>query len=400
MKEKKRLYTSLFSNLSIVVYLFFTLFAALIVAIYLVFNLNDRIDEFNSASMDQTIWNIFQLETDFLKLLLSGEEFINTEEIDDKDLLILSKNFDLFYSRVNTYLLTVENRVLDSDYLLYASALRNLLSAWTAQFDSNLVNDQPAWKEFLDELKSSKDYIRSLTVDGLQILIKQEEQTRLLQLERWTYYRYQLLIIMAVIAISIVATLLLMMKLHSRTRNAEQNVIKLQRSTNALEVLAVTDPLTGLLTRRALENLEDSLEETDLLVVWIDIDDFKSVNDKFGHKVGDLLLKKIAKHLQNHSGHKAKVFRLGGEEFGIIKPWLSDEETVRWAERLCQKIERVEIDTGSSSVSRTASIGVVRSSLHSNLEQALEMADRAMFVAKENGKNQVIFRTHFAQSSA
>lgn len=163
---------------------------------------------------------------------------------------------------------------------------------------------------------------------------------------------------------------------------------------------ANTDQLTQLGNRYALtnwwdENLEYILSSgQDLVVVMIDLDDFKLVNDRHGHNVGDEVLKMVASDIENCIRQNDSVFRYGGEEFVLI---LSDTD-IRGAkavtERVRESIPQIKFDQYPD-IKLTVSIGL--SKLNNNLldekedipGELLRRADNAMYLAKQNGKNQV-----------
>jgi diguanylate cyclase (GGDEF)-like protein len=163
-----------------------------------------------------------------------------------------------------------------------------------------------------------------------------------------------------------------------------------------LEKLAITDGLTGLANHRAFQErlvremsrAQRFLQEISLLI--IDIDHFKSINDKHGHQVGDVVLHTVAQMLQDQLRKMDFVARYGGEEFAIIMPQTRKAESVRIAERLRERVARERFVKADPDRSVTISIGV--SEYPSDAIEAsvlVEMADRALYVSKENGRNRV-----------
>jgi two-component system cell cycle response regulator len=163
-----------------------------------------------------------------------------------------------------------------------------------------------------------------------------------------------------------------------------------------LFTFAATDALTGLYNRRYILNeLENQHKiakrniRTFSLVI-IDIDDFKKVNDTFGHPAGDEFLKKIA-FVINHSLREQDIpGRVGGEEFLIILPETSIEGAFRLANRIRERIQKTELIYEGSAIKTTISAGV--SQFESNIDsQALfRLADHALYKAKQSGKNMVV----------
>jgi diguanylate cyclase (GGDEF)-like protein len=161
--------------------------------------------------------------------------------------------------------------------------------------------------------------------------------------------------------------------------------------------LANTDGLTGIFNRRTFfEKGEDLIEShpQDIYFLLIDLDHFKTVNDTYGHAVGDVVLEKVGGLLQGSmrtSGTRLPdiVGRLGGEEFGILMSGNDMDAAVLVAERLRQTIETTQIEIGDVSFSTTGSIGVARTVAGESLDDLYQRADKACYLAKNNGRNRV-----------
>jgi diguanylate cyclase (GGDEF)-like protein len=170
---------------------------------------------------------------------------------------------------------------------------------------------------------------------------------------------------------------------------------QLQNANNQLAHLSQIDPLTGLANRRqwkkALKNEYDRCRRyqppSSLLV--IDIDHFKSINDRFGHAIGDKVLLELGKLLKNLLRKTDVVSRYGGEEFAILLTETNGTKGLALAERLRTAIEQLQIRVPES-ISITASIGVCafEHGLNSPNEW-FEKADRALYDAKKSGRNRV-----------
>ncbi|WP_158744570.1 PleD family two-component system response regulator [Acidisphaera sp. L21] len=163
--------------------------------------------------------------------------------------------------------------------------------------------------------------------------------------------------------------------------------------SHALE-LALTDPLTGLYNQRYLTRHLASLiaaEPAALVALMIDIDHFKSVNDRWGHAAGDTLLKQVADTLRSRTRVFDSLARYGGEEFVVIMSGTSADEATRAAERLRLAIQNMEFYPEAHSQHRlTISIGLSRSTrVGVTSEELLGAADRALYRAKHQGRNRV-----------
>lgn len=170
-----------------------------------------------------------------------------------------------------------------------------------------------------------------------------------------------------------------------------------ERLNTQIQNMADTDVLTGLLSRRAFINKIQRIlsraqhDNTALSFLVIDIDNFKNINDTFGHFTGDELLKKYADVMKDCFRTEDIVGRLGGEEFAIAISNIDNAATVKVAERLRRKIENVTILCNDTPVSTTISIGIA--DLHQNIsgyEALFREADAALYRAKNTGRNRII----------
>jgi len=158
----------------------------------------------------------------------------------------------------------------------------------------------------------------------------------------------------------------------------------------ALEDLASRDPLTGLLNRRSGEQLleqydkDKQLPKKLLCLIMMDIDNFKKINDTFGHVIGDQILKSSSQLLSNKARNTDSVIRWGGEEFLIIVPNSRLQAALELAERIRNSIEeRIDSEVGRV----TASFGVAELRLDESTASLINRADKALYTAKLNGKN-------------
>lgn len=158
----------------------------------------------------------------------------------------------------------------------------------------------------------------------------------------------------------------------------------------ALKDLASRDPLTGLLNRRSGEHLlkqyddEKRQSKKSLCLIMIDIDNFKKINDTFGHAIGDQILISSSQLLKNKARNTDSFIRWGGEEFLIIVQNSRLKDALEFAERIRKSIEQ---HTDQVVGRITASFGVAESSLDEGTASLLNRADKALYKAKLDGKN-------------
>ena len=129
--------------------------------------------------------------------------------------------------------------------------------------------------------------------------------------------------------------------------------------------------------------------QTPLALLFLDLDNFKIINDALGHSQGDVVLKTLADYLRAALRHADVVCRYGGEEFVALLPKTPVDQAMKLAERLRQKISRMTIPLPEQDVQFTVSIGVAGLMPEMDGEALVEAADAAMYRAKKAGKNQV-----------
>ena len=163
-----------------------------------------------------------------------------------------------------------------------------------------------------------------------------------------------------------------------------------------LTISSTLDKLTGVYNRKYFEDallfLLDSarIEKSEFAVIMFDIDDFKGVNDKYGHQTGDEVLVKLTKEAKKCIGKGDIIGRYGGEEFIVLLPNVNKEKAMNMAEKIRANVEDAKILGDKRKV--TISIGIAMSDYESlNNEEIIERADQALYKAKHEGKNRYIF---------
>lgn len=156
--------------------------------------------------------------------------------------------------------------------------------------------------------------------------------------------------------------------------------------------LAVTDPLTGLRNRRYIRRHLESLLRTGsaAAVMVIDVDRFKPINDRYGHAIGDVALKEVARRLREHLRTVDVVARYGGEEFLVVMAGAGEEEAGAAAERLRASMADAPVVAGPNlSLPVTVSIGMALARGQAATEGLIGAADAALYRAKNGGRNRV-----------
>jgi len=165
----------------------------------------------------------------------------------------------------------------------------------------------------------------------------------------------------------------------------------------ALREIAETDQLTSLPNRRGFDvSAKAAFAGRDprnpvMSLLMIDIDFFKSINDGFGHDFGDAALVRVASLLRDLAQSDAlMVGRQGGEEFVALLPGRTEPEAYAIAERLREACARSAVEYGGRSAFMTVSIGIASSQNRTSLSELMSEADRALYCAKQQGRNRVI----------
>jgi diguanylate cyclase (GGDEF)-like protein/PAS domain S-box-containing protein len=175
-----------------------------------------------------------------------------------------------------------------------------------------------------------------------------------------------------------------------------RDVTKERRLKRALSFQASHDALTGLINRREFDNrLQAALQSAEdgegvHALLYVDLDQFKVVNDTCGHPAGDRLLRDVTALLQQHVRASDVIARLGGDEFGILAQHCSIEQAVHVAEGIRQAVRDYRFSWEQDAVSIGASIGIVDITASSgSVAAVLSAADIACYAAKESGRNRV-----------
>lgn len=159
------------------------------------------------------------------------------------------------------------------------------------------------------------------------------------------------------------------------------------------------DSLSGLLNRRGFyETIERfaadtkvSLPARKLSIIMVDIDHFKSINDTYGHEVGDMVIKQLADALKDYFADSATISRFGGEEFIAAIETDNRQTLLEKSEGLRRKISQLKLHVGSDNIIQyTVSIGIAFQNQQENLQQLLLRADKGLYQAKNQGRNQAV----------
>ena len=171
-----------------------------------------------------------------------------------------------------------------------------------------------------------------------------------------------------------------------------QSLSELEAERSKMESIAVRDRLTGLFNRRGLEQYFGRLT-TKMLILCLDLDGFKQVNDTLGHSAGDAVLQEVAHRLSRSVREGEIAARLGGDEFVVIisvTEETKEQSSHSIAARIIDSVNQ-PMAAGGVTVQVGCSIGAAFWSGEGSIEDAIETADQALYAAKRSGKNRVVF---------
>ena len=175
--------------------------------------------------------------------------------------------------------------------------------------------------------------------------------------------------------------------------NADKTINRLKLEIEKLERESNIDPLTKTYNRRVLiKDLGDILDigkdrNLDMQLVMFDADDFKNINDTFGHIAGDKTLIYITKLIQNSVRKGIRIYRYGGEEFIIILNHTEEEDGIKVAQRIVKNADESKLLYKGNTIHMTLSAGISKHIKGDTAELIIDRADNALYIAKKAGKN-------------
>lgn len=193
-----------------------------------------------------------------------------------------------------------------------------------------------------------------------------------------------------------IALLLFSLALGYRIKMLQDSMDTFRKGAEHLERINSLDPLSGLLNRSTFNQVLDavfhnySTSRKTFSVLFIDIDNFKSVNDNYGHQCGDRVISGVAAVIKSALRESDQPFRYGGEEFVVILPGSNKETAHRIGERIRVTVEQTEFKEDSGNLIRiTISTGISEIMPHEKAADMIRRADEALYAAKRTGKNRI-----------
>jgi diguanylate cyclase (GGDEF)-like protein len=335
-----------------------------------------------------------------LSLLISSILFFN--QIDKLKYQIDNLYFGTFIPVNNLHnVVRIYNKAIYSKKLL-KSQKKNIHKKWNNYYNSYKTNKE---KKVLDKINneiliSFKQYdtkllenlvknINNIITYEVKIASKQRK-TFLIQYEQMKNYLTYILLIILVLSLVFVSYIIYL--------NLQKHT-ELEKLTNKYKIDSITDSLSNLYNRKYFDEV---LDKTSLIsfennwtcaFIMLDIDFFKPFNDNYGHDMGDMAIKSVAKTLRNSFNKKDEyVFRIGGEEFGIIVFDIDIIQLKKSLDNFQNNIEKLKIEHSSSKTGfLTVSMGIsIIENNNPNIETSkiYKQADNKLYYSKENGRNQ------------
>jgi diguanylate cyclase (GGDEF)-like protein len=255
--------------------------------------------------------------------------------------------------------------------------------------------------------KQAEIFAKETAIQGLQEEIDKNQRVLDQQMTRLNQQRSMLveqsatidelrLRLGAILGVILVISVLVYFLLRLNTLRKRAN-LELEKLNAQLYELATTDSMTGLSNRRHFielgqkELLRHQRDETALSVLMMDVDRFKRVNDSYGHAAGDKVIEVVGHLLSKNLREYDLVGRLGGEEYSMLLLDCDEQQSLEIARRICADVAAAEIEFESEIIRVTISIGVGKMLPgDQEIEQPLVRADKALFQAKEAGRNRVV----------
>ena len=190
-------------------------------------------------------------------------------------------------------------------------------------------------------------------------------------------------------ALTMAIIIVLIVSLFKSRRKILKSNIRLQENIRKLDFLSHYDRLTGLLTSESvIEKINHFIRLTPVIIMMLDVDDFKDVNDKYLHTFGNVVLKRIASIIREYMPGNAYAGRFGGDEFVCVLLDSTPEQAIDIAENIRAGVTGLKFR--EHDVVITVSIGIARSQ-NKETKDVLERADKFMYQAKDKGKNRWVY---------
>jgi len=307
------------------------------------------------------------------------------------------------------YILLREDKSVD-----YGMQRATILDEWNRYYNSYQSKEEKYVVERMDDLIAySIDHLKGIKsskilkiINSLDVIIKYEQDSAYYQKtqinESYTHTLNMLIFTSLIIGFFV---MIIGYMIATSIKRSEDKLFTLASNlaliNNELKTESITDPLTQLYNRRYFNEIfEKELkrmkrEKSEIVFMMIDVDNFKKYNDTYGHQAGDEVLKSVSKTMQKTFARPEDfVFRLGGEEFGVITTNISLSNAHLMAKQLVKNVEDTKIEHSGNDASKyiTISLGLFVEIPKINLTSdiIIKKSDDLLYIAKEGGRNKVV----------
>lgn len=353
-------------------------------SIYYIYNTNFTIQEhlknakINTILMHYTFYNkIYKSSPQLENILIENIDYINTEDMVNE------------YSRSTPFYIDKKNKQInkyDLTFKFYDKQIRHNLEI---ENKIALLDEE----DYIYEFKENSICLFGVVSNKGYVFIE-KQVTNNTQVKNMLNAFFIKIVIVGIINIVIflyILNLISNYKLHEKQKDIEFEHLK-EDTKN----LAFIDTLTGAATRLKFDVVLEDLvqiasrfEEQKFTIIMIDIDNFKDVNDTYGHDYGDIVLKNVASIIKKHMRKSDTFVRWGGEEFVILLPLTSLEHSCQFANKLKKLISQIKFDKLEYI---TCSFGLSIFQKGDTEKSIMKRADELLYIAKKNGKNRVEYK--------
>ncbi len=316
-----------------------------------------------------------------------ANKILSTGALPNGQYIALSaKVYDIYFGE-----LKLKERV--DEYVKISSELDNLDSK--VAIDNMLIKIDTRSEQLLIDLNK---VVKQYELEGVEKLMN----LKILEIIAWILVLFILLLEVIFIFQPTVKKVISLLEenqhvLENLETEVELRTLKLQKANDSLKKLVSIDPMTGLKNRLTLEDdVEKAIEHfknhaAPFSLLMFDIDWFKDVNDRYGHDVGDSVIKEVANILTASVREEDKVYRAGGEEFVILLNRISLEGSKKIAEKIRLLIEKKAFYADDVEFHKTISGGLYHSVTYAprNIANVLKTVDNALYKSKKEGRNRV-----------
>lgn len=309
---------------------------------------------------------------------------------------VVKGGYEEYYAREhfpNVPLVLFDNNQILLDSVLNHQVKAFIADFYVANFYLNTTEDHTAFAP-VKELYSETIYYavaegnQALLAPLNQVFKQIDQKDKDAILSRWMYIEtvYPPFLFPGLV---VFVCLVVLFYIRTLKRTVKARTYQLEQANIRLEQLAKTDPLTGISNRRHFMELlsAPALASSSISILVFDIDNFKLVNDNFGHEVGDQVIREVVIRVKSQLSSESLFARVGGEEFAVVVGGLTEEQLNDLAERLCDSVYHTPMNCLPSEDRASISVGGAYYQ-GGNDSLTLSDADHLMYQAKKAGKNQ------------